>query len=95
MSGSIDPLAILIASVAAVILSAFCALLVSRQQRRFAAMRMQLDNLSSAIRNLEAERERWFIRSLNLPRSRKARKSSSPSSDTLEEKIAAPGQFVR
>ena len=66
MSGSIDPLAILIASVAAVILSAFCALLVWRQQRRFAAMRMQLDNLSSAIRNLEAERERWFIRSLNL-----------------------------
>ena len=95
MSGSIDPLAILIASVAAVILSAFCALLVWRQQRRFAAMQAQLDNLSSAIRNLEAERERRFIRSLNLPRSRKARKSSSPSSDTLEEKIAAPGQFVR
>ena len=92
MSGSIDPLATLIAPVAAVILSVFCALLVWRQQRRFAAMQAQLDNLSSAIRNLEADRERRFIRSLTLPRSRKARKTSSPSSDTLEEKIAAPGQ---
>ena len=92
MSGSIDPLATLIAPVAAVILSVFCALLVWRQQRRFAAMQMQLDNLSSAIRGLEADRERSFIPSLNLPRCRKARKSSSPSSDTLEGKIAAPGQ---
>ena len=69
MSGSIDPLATLIAPVAAVILSVFCALLVWRQQRRFAAMQAQLDNLSSAIRSLETDRERSFIRSLNLPRS--------------------------
>ena len=58
MSGSIDPLATLIAPVAAVILSVFCALLVWRQQRRFAAMQAQLDKLGSAIRNLEADRER-------------------------------------
>jgi hypothetical protein len=92
MSGSIDPLAILIAPVAAVILSAFCALLVWRQQRRFAAIQAQVDSLRSTLRNLEADHGRWFIRSLNLPRSRKARKSSSPSSDTLEEKIAPTGQ---
>ena len=87
MSSSIDLPAALIA---VVILSVFCALLAWRQQRRLVAMQAQLDNLSSAIRSLEADRERSFIRSLNLPRSRKAKKSSSPSSDTLE--IAAPGQ---
>jgi hypothetical protein len=53
-------------------------------QRRLAAMQTQLDNLSSAIRRLESDYERLFMRSL---RSRKARKSSSPSFDTLEEKM--------
>jgi hypothetical protein len=90
MSSSIDPLAALIAAVA--VLSVFFALLAWRQQRRLAVMQTQLDNLSSAIRSLEADRERPFIRSLNLPRSRKARKSSSPSSDTLEQKMTAPTQ---
>jgi hypothetical protein len=84
-----DPLVALIASVAAVILSLFCALLAWRQQRRLAAMQIQLDKLSSAIRSLESDYERLFIRSLNLPRSRKARKSSNTSSDTLEEKATA------
>jgi hypothetical protein len=91
MSSSIDPLAVLIALVAAVILSAFC-LLAWRQQRRLAAIQTQLDNLSSAILSLEAVREGLFVRSLNLPRSRKARKSSSPLSGTLEEKMTAPTQ---
>jgi len=94
MSSSIDslaalipsvPLAALTASVAAVILSVFCALLAWRQQRCLAAMQTQLDNLRSAIRSLERDYERLFIRSLNLRRSRKAQKSSSPSPDRLEE----------
>jgi hypothetical protein len=85
-----DPLVALIASVAAVILSLVCALLAWRQQSRLAAVQIQLDKLSSAIRSLESDYERLFIRSLNLPRSRKARKSSSPSPDTLEEKATAP-----
>ena len=53
-------------------LSAFCALLACHQRRRLAAMQAQLDNLRSAIRSLETDRERLFIRSLNLLRSRKA-----------------------
>jgi len=93
---SIDPLATLIASVAAnplialpasvaaVILSVFCALLVWRQHRHLAAMQTQLDNLTGTTRSLESDYERLFLRSL---RSRKARKSSSPSSDALEEKM--------
>ena len=92
LSSSIDSLAVLIASVAAVILSVFSALLAWRQKRRLAAMQTRLDNLSSAIRNLKSDHERLFIRSLNLPRSRGARKSSSPSSDTLEEKMTISTQ---
>jgi hypothetical protein len=53
-------------------------------QRRLAAMQTQLDDLSSATRRLESHYERLFIRSL---RSRKARKSSSPSFDALEDKM--------
>jgi hypothetical protein len=85
-----DPQAALIASVTAVIVSVFCALLVRRQWRRLAAMQTRLDKLSSAIRSLESDDERLFIRSLNSPRSRRALKSSSPSSDAFEEKITAP-----
>jgi hypothetical protein len=80
---SIDSLTTLIASVAAVILSVFCALLASRQQRRLAAMQTQLDNLSAAKRDYE----HLWLRSL---RSRKARKASRPSSDVVEEKMTAP-----
>jgi hypothetical protein len=102
MSSSVDPLAALIAlvaadprvafiaSVAAVILSVFCASLAWRQRSRLATVQIQLDNLSGAIRSLESDEERLFIRSLNLRRSRKARKSSSPSPNTLEENATAP-----
>jgi hypothetical protein len=79
-----NPMVALIASVAAVILSVFCALLAWRQQRHFVAMQIQLDNLSSATRSLESDYERLFIRSL---RSRKARKSSRPAFDALEEEM--------
>ena len=97
---SIDPLATLvtsaaavppvalIVSVAALVLSVFCALLAGRQQRRLVAMQTQLDNLSSAFRDLKSDHERLFIRSLRS--SPKGRKSPSQSSDTLEEKMTAP-----
>jgi hypothetical protein len=97
ISSSIDPLVALIASVAAdplaaliaavAVLSVFFALLAWRQQRRLAVMQTQLRNLSRAVRNVEYDQERLFIKSL---KSRKARKS--PSSDTLEQKMAAPAQ---
>jgi|SRR4029077_8720321 hypothetical protein len=85
MSSSIDPLAALIASVAAVILSVFCAFLA---WRRLAVMQTQLRNLSRAVRNVEYDLDRLFIKSL---KSRKAR--TSPSSDTLEQKMTAPTQL--
>jgi len=97
---SIDPLATLvtsaaavqsvalIASFAAVVLSVFCALLAGRQQRRLAAIQTQLDNLSGAFRDLKSDHERLFIRSLRS--SPRGRKSPSQSSDTLEEKMTAP-----
>ena len=99
---SIDPLATLVTSaaavppvalimsVAAVVLSLFCALLAGRQQRRLAAMQTQLDNLSSAFRDLKSDHERLFIRSLRS--SPKGRKSPTQSSDALEEKMTAPQQ---
>jgi hypothetical protein len=80
-----DSQAALIASVTAVIVSVFCALLVRRQWRRLAAMQTRLDKLSSAIRSLESDDERLFIRSLRS--SPKSRKSPSQLSDTLEEKL--------
>jgi hypothetical protein len=89
-----DPRAVLIASVAVVILSVFCALLVLRQRRRLTVMQTQLHNFSGAFRDLKADHERLFIRSLNLPRSRSTRKSSSPSSDTLGERMTVPTQPV-
>jgi len=92
LSSSIDSLAVLIASVAAVILSVFSALLAWRQKRRLAAMQTRLDNLSGNIRSLKSDDERLFIRSLNLLRSRRGRKSSSPPSDTLEERMTTRRQ---
>ena len=97
---SIDPLRALIeqspiiASIAAVILLLCCASLVAlwRLRLRLAGMQTQLDDLSSAFRDLKRDHERLFIRSLNLPKSRKARKSSSPSSGTLEENKTTPAQ---
>jgi hypothetical protein len=82
-----DPLISLIASVAAVILSVFCALLAWRQQRHLATMQTQLDNLSTATRGLERDYEHLWLRSL---RSRKVRKARKASSDVLEEKMTAP-----
>jgi uncharacterized membrane protein (DUF106 family) len=87
-----DPRAVLIASVAAVILSVFCALLVCHQQRRLTVMQAQLDKLSGAFRELKSDHERLFIRSLNSPRARMARKSSSPSSNALGETVTVPTQ---
>jgi len=95
-----DPLGALIqqspvlASTAAVLLLMCCALLVAfgRLRRRLAAMQTQLDRLSRAIRKIEADQERSFVRSLNSPSSQSQRetpKSPSPSTDTLEEKTTS------
>lgn len=86
-----DPPIAMIASVAAVILAVFWWVAF----RRLTGMQMQIDELRRDIRGLEAEYSRLIVRqSNNLPksRSRKARKLSSPSSDTLEETAAAPVQ---
>jgi len=104
MSHSINALAASIpqpliqASIGAAIVLGFCAALVAfgRQQRRLSAMQMQLDGVSRAIRKLEVAHEGLLVRLMNLPRLRKARKSSSPSSDTPEEKMTpsvAPKQL--
>jgi hypothetical protein len=90
MSNSIDALA---ASIATVILLVFCASLAWRQQRRLVAMQTRLDSLSSAIRRLEVAHEGLLVRFMNLPRSRKARKSSSPSSDIRKEELTVPTQL--
>ena len=82
----------LTAWIPAVIVLVICVWLAWRQQRR---VQTQLDSLSSAIRRLELAHEGLLVRFLNLPMSRKtrnARKSSSPSSYTLEERMAAPTQ---
>jgi hypothetical protein len=97
---SVDPLRALIqqspilASIAAVFLLMCCASLVAfrRQQRRLAALQTQLDTLSHAIRNLEVAHEGLLLRFMNLPRSRKAQETSSPSSKTLKEEMVAPKQ---
>ena len=89
-----DPLGALIeqspilASIAAVLLLLFCASLIAfwRLRLRLAAMQTQLD---SRIRMVEAAQEGLLIRFLNLPRSREPPESSSPSSDTLEEKMTS------
>jgi len=60
-----------------------------RRQRRLAAMQTQLDNLSSAVRRLEAAHESLLVRIMNLPRPRKAPESSSPSLHTIEEKMTS------
>ena len=54
-----------------------------RQQRRLAAMQMQLDNLSGAVRRLEAAHEGLLVRIMNLPMPRR------PSLHTLEEKMTS------
>jgi hypothetical protein len=74
-----DPPIAMIAS--AVILTVFCAWWVAF--RRLTGMQMQIDELRRDIRGLEAEYSRLIVSQLNLPkpRSRKARKVSTPSSD--------------
>ena len=81
----------LAASIVAVVLLVVCVSL-AWAWRRLAAIQTQLDSLSSAINSLELAHQGLLVRFMNLPRSRKARKSSSPWSDPLEEKLTAPTQ---
>jgi hypothetical protein len=76
-----DPLIAMIAS--AVVLTVFSAWWIAF--RRLTGMQMQIDELRRDIRGLEAEYSGWIVRQSNLPkpRSRKARKLSSPSSDVV------------
>jgi len=83
MSNWIDGLA---ASIAAVILLMVFISLVWAW-RRLAAMQAQLDSLSSAVNSLEPAYQRLLVRFMNLPR-----KSSSPWSDTLEERMTVSTQ---
>ena len=90
MSNLIDAAADWTALIVAMILLAFCALLIWRHQRRLAAMQMQLDSHSQAISTLEAAHESLLVRYMNFPRSRRSRKalkSSGPLLGTFEEKI--------
>ena len=88
MSNWIDGLA---ASIAAVILLVVFISLVWAW-RRLAAMQAQLDSLTSAINSLELAYQGLLVRFMNLPKSRIARKSSSPWSDTLEERMTVSTQ---
>jgi len=88
MSNWIDGLA---ASIAAIILLVTTISLVW-SWRRLATIQAQLDRLNNAVNSLELAHQGLLVRLMNLPRSRRAHKSSSPSSDTLEEKITAPTQ---
>jgi len=92
MSSSIVHEAALIASIAAMSLSLFCALLAWRQQRCLAAMQTQLDSVSRAVDQLEGAHSSLLIRLMNSPnsRSRKAPKSSSlPSGRPQETSLSA------
>jgi hypothetical protein len=89
MSNWIDGL---IVSIAAVILLVVC-ISVVWAWRRLAAMQAQLNNLSSAVNSLELAHQGLLVRFMNLPKSRRARKSSSPWSDTLEERRTVPTEL--
>jgi len=78
-------------SIAAVILLLVCASL-GWAWRRIATIQAQLDSLSSAIDRLELAHQGLLVRFMNLPRSRKARKSLGPWSDAFDEKMKAPTQ---
>jgi hypothetical protein len=88
MSNWIDGLTV---SIAAVILLAVYISLVWAW-RRLAAMQAQLNNISSAVNGLELAHQGLLVRFINLPKSRRARKSSSPWSDRLEEPLTVPTQ---
>ena len=77
----------LAASIATLILSVFCALLVLRQQRRLATVQTQLDRHDTEIHGLQGAHSQLLVRSLNSPKPRKARKSSSPSADMSERNM--------
>jgi len=81
----------LAASIAAAILLVLCVSL-ALAWRRLAAIKAQLNSLSGALHRLEGAESKSLIRSLNSPKSRNARKSPSPSSDALEERMTAPTQ---
>jgi hypothetical protein len=78
-------------SIAVVVLLVVCVSL-AWALRRLAAIQTQLDSHSSAIDSLELAHQGLLVRFMNLPRSRKARKSSGPWSDTFDEKMKAPTQ---
>ena len=93
----------ILASIAAVLLLLCCASLVAfwRLRRLLAAMQTRLARLDGfserlrmveeGLRMVEVAQEGLRIRLLNLPRSREAPESSSPSSATLEEKMTSSG----
>ena len=81
----------LIAVIVLSVLSVVCVLL-AWIWRRLAAIQTQLDNLSSAVNSLELAHQGLLVRFMNLPRSRRARKSSSPWSDTLGDQMTLPAQ---
>jgi hypothetical protein len=100
--GKIDPLAAWVqqspiqALIAAAILLVFCALLVAfeSQQRRLAAIKIQLASLRSDIRRLEVAHEGLLVRFMNLPRSHEVSIASGSSSDTVDEKPKVPALYV-
>jgi len=81
----------LAASIAAVVLLVVCVSL-AWAWRRLVAIQTQLNGVTSAVNSLEQAHQSLLVRFMNLPRSRKARKSSSPWSDTLLEEKTAPTQ---
>ena len=78
-------------SIVAVVLLLVCVSL-AWTLRRIAAIQTQLDSLSSAINSLELAHQGLLVRFMNLPKSRKVRKSSGPWSDTFDEKMKASTQ---
>jgi len=93
----------ILASIPAALLLLCCASLVAfwRLRRLLAAMQTRLARLDGfserlrmveeGLRMVEVAQEGLRIRLLNLPTSREAPESSSPSSGTLEEKMTSSG----
>jgi hypothetical protein len=79
----------IVLAVSALFLWVFCVLLVLRRQRRLAAMQRQIDRHSTEIHRLQEAYSQLLVRSLNSPKPRKARKTSTPSSDTSQENMTS------
>ena len=91
----------ILASIAAVIVSLFCAGLAWRQRRRLAAMQTQIDSLrradhglERAVCRLEGAHQALLLRAMREPREASKSLSSSPSLDAVKEKttLSAPKQ---